>query len=61
MSKAFCRRRATQSDQVAVETFAHDCDPGIQAQALTYLVRQNAQVLTQPVTAAAWHPARVRP
>ncbi|MFG3103662.1 alpha/beta fold hydrolase [Streptomyces sp. NPDC048182] len=39
---------------LAVDTFLHDCDPEIQAQALDHLARQSARVTAQPVSAAAW-------
>jgi pimeloyl-ACP methyl ester carboxylesterase len=37
-----------------VETFLHDCDPGIQRQAAEKTARQSLAVLEQPVQAAAW-------
>ena len=37
-----------------VETFLHDCDPAVQAQAADRLARQSLHVLAQPVGAAAW-------
>ncbi len=37
-----------------VDTFLHDCDPQVQAQAPDHLARQSVQVTGQPVGAAAW-------
>ena len=40
--------------ELLVETFLHDCAPGVQAQAAAHLARQSVSVTGQPVTAAAW-------
>jgi pimeloyl-ACP methyl ester carboxylesterase len=40
--------------ELLVDTFLHDCDPDVQAQAPDHLARQSVQVLGQPVGAAAW-------
>lgn len=40
--------------EVLTETFMHDCDPEIQAQAPGKLARQSLAVLGAPVAAAAW-------
>ena len=37
-----------------VDTFLHDCEPGVQAQAAAHLARQSLAVTAQPVSAAAW-------
>ena len=37
-----------------IDTFLHDCDADIQAQAPSRLARQSVQVTGQPVSAAAW-------
>jgi pimeloyl-ACP methyl ester carboxylesterase len=36
------------------ETFLHDCDPGIQREAMDKTARQSLLVLEQPVQSAAW-------
>jgi pimeloyl-ACP methyl ester carboxylesterase len=41
--------------ELLVDTFLHDCDAAVQAQAADHLARQNVQVTGQPVGAAAWH------
>jgi len=40
--------------ELFVDTFVHDCDPEVQAQATGHLARQSVQVTGQPVGAAAW-------
>jgi pimeloyl-ACP methyl ester carboxylesterase/ketosteroid isomerase-like protein len=40
--------------ELLVDTFLHDCDAEVQAQAAGHLARQSLQVIGQPVTAAAW-------
>jgi len=40
--------------ELLVDTFLHDCDPGIQAQASGHLTGQSVRVTGQPVAAAAW-------
>ncbi|MGY1433596.1 alpha/beta fold hydrolase [Streptomyces reniochalinae] len=40
--------------KLLVDTFLHDCEPAVQAQAADRLARQSAQVTEQPVGAAAW-------
>jgi pimeloyl-ACP methyl ester carboxylesterase len=40
--------------ELLVDTFLHDCDAEVQAQAAAHLARQSLAVLGQPVTAAAW-------
>lgn len=40
--------------ELLVDTFLHDCDPEVQAQAADHLARQSLQVTGQPVGAAAW-------
>ena len=37
-----------------VDTFLHDCDADVQAQAADHLARQSVRVTGQPVEAAAW-------
>lgn len=38
-----------------VDTFLHDCDADVRAQAPEHLARQSVRVTGQPVGAAAWH------
>jgi pimeloyl-ACP methyl ester carboxylesterase len=40
--------------ELFVDTFLHDCDPDVQAQAAGHLARQSVQVTGQSVRAAAW-------
>jgi pimeloyl-ACP methyl ester carboxylesterase len=40
--------------ELGVDTFLHDCDPDIQAEALDHLSRQSVRVTGQAVGAAAW-------
>jgi len=40
--------------ELLVDTFLHDCDPEVQAQAADHLARQSVKVTGQPVGAAAW-------
>jgi pimeloyl-ACP methyl ester carboxylesterase len=40
--------------ELLVDTFLHDCDPDVSAQAATHLAWQSLQVTGQPVEAAAW-------
>ncbi|MFF8285819.1 alpha/beta fold hydrolase [Streptomyces albus] len=40
--------------ELLVETFLHDCDAEVQAQAADHLARQSVRVTGQPVGASAW-------
>ncbi|MGW0585817.1 alpha/beta fold hydrolase, partial [Streptomyces sp. NPDC002920] len=40
--------------ELLVDTFLHDCDPEVRAQAADHLARQSVRVTGQPVGAAAW-------
>jgi pimeloyl-ACP methyl ester carboxylesterase len=40
--------------ELLVDTFLHDCDSDVQAQASEHLASQSAQVIGQPVAAASW-------
>ncbi|MGW8401058.1 alpha/beta hydrolase [Streptomyces lydicus] len=40
--------------ELLVDTFLHDCDPEVQAEAAHHLARQSVRVTGQPVGAAAW-------
>jgi pimeloyl-ACP methyl ester carboxylesterase len=40
--------------ELLVDTFLHDCDPDVRAQAPDHLARQSVQVTAEPVAAAAW-------
>lgn len=40
--------------ELLVDTFLHDCDPEVQAQAVDHLAGQSVQVIGQAVGAAAW-------
>ncbi|PRY39573.1 pimeloyl-ACP methyl ester carboxylesterase [Umezawaea tangerina] len=41
--------------ELLVDTFLHDCDADVRAQAPDHLARQSVRVTGQPVGAAAWH------
>ncbi|MCS7480490.1 alpha/beta hydrolase [Umezawaea endophytica] len=40
--------------ELLVDTFLHDCDVDVRAEAVDHLVRQSVRVIGQPVGAAAW-------
>jgi pimeloyl-ACP methyl ester carboxylesterase len=40
--------------ELLADTFLHDCDPELQAEAVDHLARQSVRVTGQPVGAAAW-------
>ena len=40
--------------ELLVDTFLHDCDPQVRAEGERHLARQDVEVVSRPVTAAAW-------